>query len=179
MKHSTKGFTLIETVVSMLIVVMLSLVIVTATRTALNVRSDEEYASESELLAATVNIALGDVLHFAQYSPGTQHSGDVPAFTNRGYGILKGHLLLKDGRFYINATDRDDNDADATLLSLVSKGTYTSSTITDFTMHYDEDTQLFTGTYTIRGSRPQQIKEVTFAFRTLNEAEKQADAAEN
>lgn len=179
MKHRTKGFTLIETVVSMLIVVMLSLVIVTATRTALNVRSDEEYASESELLAATVNIALGDVLHFAQYTPGTEHSGGMPAFTNRGYGILKGHLLLKDGRFYINATDRDDNDADATLLSLVSKGTYTSSTITDFTMQYDEATQLFTGKYTIQGSRPHQTKEITFAFRTLNEAEVTADDTGN
>mgnify|MGYP001481373421 FL=1 len=105
MKRHKQGFTLIETVVALLIVTMLSVVLVTATRTALNVRSNEEFESESEMLAATVNIALGDVLHFAQYSPDAAYAGGVPAFTNRGYGILKGHILVKNGRFYINATD--------------------------------------------------------------------------
>ncbi len=175
MKRHVKGFTLIETVVALLIVTMLSVVLVTATRTALNVRSNEEFESESELLAATVNIALGDVLHFAQYSPDAEHAGsNMPAFTNRGYGILKGHILVKNGRFYINTTDCEDTDATATLLTLVSKGTYTTTSITSFTMEYDETTQLFSGTYTIQGSRSQQKKNVTFAFRTLNEAEKAA-----
>lgn len=174
MKRHKQGFTLIETVVALLIVTMLSVVLVTATRTALNVRSNEEFESESEMLAATVNIALGDVLHFAQYSPDAAYAGGVPAFTNRGYGILKGHILVKNGRFYINATDCEDTDETATLLILVSKGTYTTTSIANFTMEYDEATQLFSGGYTIQGNRPQQKKDVTFTFRALNEAEKAA-----
>ena len=90
------------------------------------------------------------------------------SFSNPGYGILRGHLLLKDGRFYINTADCGDGDADATLLSLVSSGTYTNMKIDSFTLEYDQGLGAFTGQYLIQGSRTEQTKQITFAFRPVN-----------
>lgn len=160
-----KGFTLVETLAAMLIVSLLSVALVAGVSAAINVRSGELFDSESELLASAVNTALGDLLHYSTYA---ETEREETSFSNPGYGILRGHLLLKDGRFYINTADCGDGDADATLLSLVSSGTYTNMKIDSFTLEYDQGLGAFTGQYLIQGSWTEQTKQITFAFRPVN-----------
>ena len=92
-RRKKKGFTLVETVVVTLIVAMLSALLVTGIDTAIRIRSNELFASESELLASTLNTALGDVLHYSSYDG---DEAGVPTFTNPGYGIFSGYLLVED-----------------------------------------------------------------------------------
>ena len=156
-----KGFTLVETVVVTLIVAMLSALLVTGIGTAIRIRSNELFASESELLASTLNTALGDVLHYSSYDG---DEAGVPTFTNPGYGIFSGYLLVEDGRILIS--DRPASDSGAVLLTLTGGGAYTDLSVTSFTMSYENE--IYTGSYDIQGSSPNQQKTITFAFRPIN-----------
>lgn len=156
-----KGFTLVETVVVTLIVAMLSALLVTGIGTAIRIRSNELFASESELLASTLNTALGDVLHYSSYDG---DEAGVPTFTNPGYGIFSGYLLVEDGRILIS--DRPASDSGAALLTLTGGGAYTDLSVTSFTMSYENG--IYTGSYDIQGSSPNQQKTITFAFRPIN-----------
>lgn len=160
-QRKTKGFTLIETLASMLIIAMLSICLTAGTTAALHARSNQLFASESEILADTLNTALGDILHYASYSG---KNGKNINITNQNYGIFTGRIVVKDGRFYVQ--DRPVTDANCTLLSLTGSGAYSGMTIRDFKMEYADN--VFSGSYTIAGSRTAQEKEVTFAFRALN-----------
>ena len=64
-KRWKAGFTAVEMLVVVLIVSLLTAGIITVSGAAVNVRSNELFASESEELAMTLNTALGDMLHYA------------------------------------------------------------------------------------------------------------------
>lgn len=160
--RSAKGFTLVETLAAMLIVTLLTGAIAVGTSTAVKIHSAAVFASESELLAATVNAALGDVLRYADYDPVEEDF----AITNQGYGILQGRILLRDGRLYINTSSLPDDSG--TLLILVSDGAYTTLRITDFTISYSAEDALFSGGYTITNQDGTRQRTAAFTFRPVN-----------
>ena len=138
------------------------------TMTALRTRTASRFQSESEILAATLNSALGDMLHYATCAKYIATSGLV-YINNPGYGIVNGQILDRGGRLYVNATANISVDSeDATLLTLTGAGAYTDLTVSGFKMLYDKDNCLFYGSYEING--PEQAKKtIDFAFRSLNE----------
>ena len=160
MRRRTRGFTLVETLVALLIVALLTAALMTGVAVAAGVYSDARFASESGMLANTVNTALGDILHFST----CQRDGENVSFTNRSYGITAGHFLLRDGQLLLSPTETEEEDA---LLSLISSGAYTDLQITQFSLSYDETTALFAGSYTISGTARQNT-EISFVFRSLN-----------
>lgn len=167
-QRNRRGFTLAETLAALVIVVLLAMSVQMGTMTALRTRTASRFQSESEILAATLNSALGDMLHYATCAKYIATSGLV-YINNPGYGIVNGQILAKDGRLYVNATTGlSASDPNATLLTLTGAGAYTDLTVSGFKMLYDKDNCLFYGSYEING--PEQAKKtIDFAFRSLNE----------
>lgn len=167
-QRNRRGFTLAETLAALVIVVLLAMSVQMGTMTALRTRTASRFQSESEILAATLNSALGDMLHYATCAKYIATSGLV-YINNPGYGIVNGQILAKDGRLYVNATTSlSASDPNATLLTLTGAGAYTDLTVSGFKMLYDKDNCLFYGSYEING--PEQAKKtIDFAFRSLNE----------
>ena len=167
-QRNRRGFTLAETLAALVIVVLLAMSVQMGTMTALRTRTASRFQSESEILAATLNSALGDMLHYATCARYDGAGGTV-YLNNPGYGIVNGQILAKDGRLYVNATTGlSASDPNATLLTLTGAGAYTDLTVSGFQMLYDKDNCLFYGSYEING--PEQAKKtIDFAFRSLNE----------
>ncbi len=167
-QRNRRGFTLAETLAALVIVVLLAMSVQMGTMTALRTRTASRFQSESEILAATLNSALGDMLHYATCAKYIATSGLV-YINNPGYGIVNGQILDRGGRLYVNATANISVDSeDATLLTLTGAGAYTDLTVSGFKMLYDKDNCLFYGSYEING--PEQAKKtIDFAFRSLNE----------
>ena len=167
-KRNSRGFTLAETLAALVIVVLLAMSVQMGTMTALRTRTASRFQSESEILATTLNSALGDMLHYATCARYDGAGGTV-YLNNPGYGIVNGQILTKDGRLYVNATTGlSASDPNATLLTLTGAGAYTDLTVSGFKMLYDKDNCLFYGSYEING--PEQAKKtIDFAFRSLNE----------
>ena len=167
-QRNRRGFTLAETLAALVIVVLLAMSVQMGTMTALRTRTASRFQSESEILAATLNSALGDMLHYATCAKYIATSGLV-YINNPGYGIVNGQILDRGGRLYVNATANISVDSeDSTLLTLTGAGAYTDLTVSGFKMLYDKDNCLFYGSYEING--PEQAKKtIDFAFRSLNE----------
>lgn len=167
-QRNRRGFTLAETLAALVVVILLAMSVQIGTMTALRARTASRFQSESEILATTLNSALGDMLHYATCAKYIATSGLV-YINNPGYGIVNGQILTKDGRLYVNATTGlSASDPNATLLTLTGAGAYTDLTVSGFKMLYDKDNCLFYGSYEING--PEQAKKtIDFAFRSLNE----------
>ncbi len=167
-QRNRRGFTLAETLAALVIVVLLAMSVQMGTMTALRTRTASRFQSESEILAATLNSALGDMLHYATCARYDGAGGTV-YLNNPGYGIVNGQILDRGGRLYVNATANISVDSeDATLLTLTGAGAYTDLTVSDFQIAYLWPDCMFTGSYVIHG--PEQAeKEIQFAFRAINE----------
>lgn len=167
-KRWKAGFTAVEMLVVVLIVSLLTAGIITVSGAAVNVRSNELFASESEELAMTLNTALGDMLHYAT-GVKTDAGKQVVDLTNLNYGIKNGSFLLKNGQLYLNTTDATAENNRT--LPLVSAGTYTNMKLESFSITYDKTENLFQGSYEIKGPGDNQQKEIQFVFRPMNQPE--------
>lgn len=167
-KRWKAGFTAVEMLVVVLIVSLLTAGIITVSGAAVNVRSNELFASESEELAMTLNTALGDMLHYAT-GVKTGEGNRVVGLTNLNYGIKNGSFLLQNEQLYLNTTAATAENNRT--LPLVSAGTYTNMKLESFSITYDRTQNLFQGSYEIKGPRDNQKKEIQFVFRPMNQPE--------
>lgn len=190
-RRRSKGFTLVETLASMVILIMLVSVIGTGVSASMKTYRDLTFVSESDILASTIYTAMSDVLRFADYE--AEQDGTI-YFTNVNYGISKGYIFLQNGMFMIylgngniESTNESTNSItenyaaksltessdDPYTFYIVNKGSYTSMSIVEstgddgFSMTYDEDQGVFSGSYTIQDRTGEFKKKETFAFRTL------------
>lgn len=164
MKNRRKrGFTFVETLVSLLIVTLLSMAVMTGIRVAWSAHENALFSSESEILADTINTSLGDLLHYASYDQ-TESDGTIQ-FSSQEYGVLKGCIYINKGRLYVKTSSEEN----AGQLRLVNEGAYTSIDIDAFQISYDSEKNQFTGSYTLKGSR-MQTKEITFTFESINQS---------
>lgn len=167
-KRSSRGFTLAETLAALVVVILLAMSVQIGTMTALRTRTASRFQSESEILAATLNSALGDMLHYATCAKYVA-TDNLLYINNPGYGIVNGQILAKDGRLYVNATTNlSADDPNATLLTLTGAGAYTDLTVDSLEMSYSWQNCLFSGSYVIHGPEKAQ-KKIEFTFRALNE----------
>lgn len=116
------GMTLMEIMVSILILTILVVGMGTGMSTALEVYKKANFESKSATLADTVNTSMSDVLHYAQNVDAT---GESPIFTNVDSNLLKVCFAIKDpdangaGVLCLrNASNKD--------VLLFSRGTYGS-----------------------------------------------------
>lgn len=170
-RRNQKGFTLVETLVCILIIALLSAVTLTGIRTAWSVHEDALFESESEILANTINSALGDILHYSSYDSSSTGTSSVVLFTNQNYGILRGNIGVDrtTGRFFVKVTDTTN----ATKRVLINEKAYTNIKVKDFTMYFNNYNGLdnvdytYNGSYTLVGPSGQE-KKIDFVFRPVN-----------
>lgn len=164
---SQKGFSLFESLVALFIISILTVGITTAVNAAANVYKKSLFVSEGEMLAATIDIALSDLLRF---SSDVMEEGGVVKLTNLGYNVRKGHLFLDSGLLYLNLTDEKPDDAlDAPLAPLINLGAYSSMKIKEgsFKLNYAEG--VFSGQYVIQSKDDSTLeKRYEFYFRTVD-----------
>ncbi len=169
MKNQRKsaGFTLVETLVSLVILVMLISVVSVGVDTAMRAYRSITFASESDLLSSTIQASLSDILRFAVCEEGDPEAdGAEFSITNESYGMSKGSLFLdnENGRIMVNLGGASEHGSDDTFF-LVNDGAYTSMKITSFTIRYENG--LFSGSYTIESANGQFTKTKDYTFRTL------------
>ncbi len=159
------GFSLFESIVALLIISLLTIGITTAVNAAADIYKKSLFVSEGEVLAATVDTALSDVLRF---SSAINKEDGVIQFTNANYSVNNGHFVLNDGWLYLNLTNEKADDAeDAPLVALLNGGIYTSMRIDSFTLNYDKG--VFSGNYVIQSKKDSALeKSYDFYFRTLS-----------
>jgi Tfp pilus assembly protein PilV len=159
------GFSLFESMVALLIISILTIGITTAVNAAASIYKKSLFVSEGEVLAATIDTALSDVLRFS--SSVSEEDGKIQ-ITNENYSVVKGHFVLKKGWLYLNLTDeKADGADDAPLVALINGGTYTSMKIDSFTLNYKDG--VFSGSYVIQSKDDSNLrKKYTFIFRTLS-----------
>lgn len=158
--RKSQGFTLVETIVSLAILVMLISVISVGVNTAMKAYESVTFTSESDLLSSTIQTALADILRYAVYN---EEEGEV-VITNESYGISKGSFFLENGRVMVNMGGAGEGGMADTFF-LVNDGVYTSMKITEFKVTYEEG--LFSGEYVIESNSGKFTKMKEFAFRTL------------
>lgn len=144
--RSAKGFTLIEILVSMLILTFLVIGMGPGMKTALSVYQESTFQSSSTALIGTVNATLGDVLRYAE-DVGIVEDGNTFTFSNADYGMQNATLMLSEsGDKVIVVKDHNGNE-----LPLLPEGAYPNMEITAFSARYNGN-GLFTVEYTIKST---------------------------
>ena len=152
------GLTLIEMVAAIAVLALLASAMTSGLAVSTRSYRESVFVSDSETLCDTISIALSDILRYAAYES-TDASGIV-FFANEEYSIpSSGRLMNENGRIYI-ASDGNQR-------LIVNSGAYTSLDVQDFTMQYDEDTNTYSGTYTVASKDGAMTKACEFAYRSL------------
>ncbi|MEG1578144.1 MAG: prepilin-type N-terminal cleavage/methylation domain-containing protein [Oscillospiraceae bacterium] len=167
-KRATRGFTVVEMLMAMLILAIVGVGLTTGISSAIGVYHTSVFTSESQLLTGTLDTALADVLRYAKYEKAaTEEEGDTTAhFSNTNYRVVNGSLLADEGRLKMNPTDGEPTKD--TLLNLLSDSAYSTMSLRDLTLKYEDTTHVFSGSYTLVSTRDSTLtKTVNFAYRTL------------
>lgn len=194
MKNSKRGISLIETLVTVLIVTLLSVGIGVGINSGLRVYQDSAFLADSGILSDILNTSLEDALQFSNSvtkNPGKlEDSGrnelsseDVPfVFTNYEYGI-------RDGYFWLEPSGENDSSGILQIKNLITTdkkqlintGAYPNLGIRNFKIEYfPPDSKV--GEKTVRGDyfsvsyqiydkrSADRVRDVTATIRVLNPA---------
>ncbi|MEA4971832.1 MAG: type II secretion system protein [Candidatus Metalachnospira sp.] len=159
------GFTLLESIVTLTIVLIITVCVTIGISASNRLYRKSLFYSESEILSSIIDVALSDILRYS--SNVTSLDGKV-SFSNINYGVANGHLLVKDGRIYINLSDENPDDVSGShLKTLVGNNTYTSINASALTIDYSDE--IYTGSYTLTSTLDTSLsKTFEFTFRTLS-----------
>lgn len=158
------GFTLMEVLVSMLILTFLVVGMGPGMKTALSVYQESTFQSSSTALTGTLNATLEDVL---RYGEDIEVAADgTVTFTNLDYGLQGAQFLCWDNKNDPNApsvvTVKDRRGEKV----LLPEGSYPNMEITAFGIKYDNG--VFTVTYTIESTVVSDSRDVTLTVAALN-----------
>lgn len=159
------GFSLLESMITLTIVLLLTITVTVGISASNRLYRKSLFYSESEILSSTIDIALSDVL---RYSYNVAAGDDVIMFSNNNYSVVNGHLLVKDGRIYINLSDEHSDDVMGPYLkTLIGNNTYTNINATEMSLDYSDG--VYTGSYTLTSNFDTTLsKTFDFTFRTLS-----------
>lgn len=176
------GFTMIELLVSVVIMVFLLIGMGVGMDSGGKVYRDASFETDSAMLAETLNNSIGDILRYSrdvrknegifQDAHGNILTrGKVPfLFTNVEYGVQDAYLCLQDNVFEI--CDLKGSES----VELVNAGAYPNLSVKDFKLTYvspEEDTAGNTGyaevSYVIQSlSNPSLSKQISTVIRFMN-----------
>ncbi len=187
MSSPSPGFTLIETLAAIVIIVLVSGLIATGASVAVRVMHQSTQVSDAAVLASTLNTRMGDILRYASVevdgsgSVQTTTSGDVLFDSTEvtdadGATLRAAHLttVLADGAGHNPIVIREGEGIATIDIPIVNSGSYGELAITHFTLSYAGG--VFTGSYTIvpvdevSSASPSFSREVTFSYRSLVDA---------
>lgn len=160
--RKNKGFTLVETLAAMLIVVMISAVMVAGINSAITVYKKSTFLSESETLVSTLNTRLSDILRYAQYD--STDASAVVHFTNYSENIGKGTLTLYNDKIMIVPDNKGAGPSE--YRGITSDISYTTMKISDFTLTYKDG--VYSGSYKVTSSAVNTTpRTVKFSYMSL------------
>ena len=167
---SKKGFTMIEMLVCVVTLILLCMIVTTGSNLATMSMNASLFESESQMMKATLDICIGDLLRHAT-DVREEEDGRV-IFTNDAYFIDDGYIFIqtKDsgitGAGYLVCSS--NIDLSTTGLLVANRGIYVNGMyIKDFELDYHEDTHVFTGSYVIVSKLTTATKKCEFSFRSI------------
>lgn len=174
-RNNRQGFTLVELLCAMLVMALLGMVVSVGISTAVRIQRESTFIAHSDVLTATLNTSMSDVLRFSSVNTQKTEERDDGRiyFSNQEYMITDGYIFVDtDGHVGVHMNDTDD-----TVRYFISNGTYTGLEVQaegaasegGFSLSYDKDTRLFTGSYTVREKTSGEplTKTSEFAFRCM------------
>lgn len=170
------GFTLMEVLVSMLILTFLVIGMGPGMKTAMTVYQESTFQSSSTALIGTMNATLGDVLRYAEdVEKGEKVSSEGESdkfaftFTNTDYGLQNVSLVGSNGTENGVFTRKEVKNSEPVYKSLLPEGSYPNMKITAFSVTYD-GTGLFTVRYIIESTVKSDLKTdlITHTIAMLN-----------
>ncbi len=174
-----KGFTLVEMLMCMLILILLSGICNIGMTIAWSSYNSNVFESDSQMLASSVNTYLADVLRYASAvtTVGDEDGSDsktVTAISNSSYSIQNGNIVVSardyenntGGRFQIKKTEDDEAP-----VFLIGESQYADNMyVESFELNYDADTGMFFGSYIIKSTIVNDIeKKHEFSYRRVNQ----------
>ncbi len=186
---SKGGFTLIEMLATLLILVFLVLGIGTGMDSALRIYDEARFESNSAAMANIVNTSLGDILRYSENltTPGDEGFLDssntkVPdvefVFTNYEYAVRDAYFSLKNSSNTTDGILRMRNLRDGNVIELVNTGAYPDLKIGTFNITYNakgsDDNGNPTGgyfdvSYTVYSTKDESLtRNVSYIVRCMN-----------
>jgi prepilin-type N-terminal cleavage/methylation domain-containing protein len=179
--RASKGFTLVEMLVSILIVALASGLIATGVSVAVRVMHQSTQISNAAVFASTFDTRINDTLRYASVEVDkngvvqTTTAGDVLFDSDEvidadGATAEAAYLTISTAANYAVVV-REGQGTATTDISLVNSGLYEGFAITHFTLSYANG--VFTGSYTIvpadevSSTSPSFSRTVTFSCRSL------------
>lgn len=191
--RANSGFSLIEMMCALLILVLLTMGITTSVNAGVNIYRDATFEAESATLSGILNTSLGDILRYSfdirlmsddellekGYDAGIPQIGDNSkrwVFTSMDYGI-------QDAYFYIPPHISGGNKGpvqlknlkNANVVELVNTGAYPDLVVKDFKISYSErrapgvDGGYFEISYTIASTTMDKTRKVETIVRVMND----------
>lgn len=165
------GFTLIEMMVTILILVILVVGMGTGMSAAVRVYQESVFESDSASLAGILNTTLGDVFRYSEKIDAsgsfTAYTGDPLdigfVFTNMEYGVRDGYLVADGPQ---SSSIRMKNIHNSNVVDLVNGGSYPNMKIENFSVTLAD--YVFIVRYTIKSTTSDNSKDVVNYFRQLN-----------
>ena len=169
---SKAGLTLVETIVSLLILVFMVIGMGPSMDTAAHIYKDANFEADSSMLSSIVNNAMGDVLRFAEKIDTTDMNGrdlpeDIPfVFTSYDYRIQDGYFCLPTDETGILQMKNLRNGSS---IDLVNTGAYPDLKVSNLAIVYDQRKGVFTITYQISSiSDTSNVRDITYIVRRLS-----------
>ena len=197
---SKSGFTLIEMMVTIAILVMLVVGIDTGMNSGMRIYNDSIFHAHTSSLDEILSTSMGDILRYSEnIQPyGIEVNSSHYMFTNYEYGAVDaGFNLSPDGivvlKNHVNQNSAEPEPESATEpvstdIELFSKGAYPDLKVTDlnvdFTHHKEPQPEdateirgnYFTVTYTISNVSNTKSRDFTHVIRVLNPPAQEAGA---
>lgn len=176
---NAKGFTLVETLTCMIMLVLLGGICSTGMNVAMKSYQKTVFESNSQTLASSLELYINDILRYATDvktdadAEAVEGYRPVEGFTNPAYQMYEGMIAVstagetKDKMVIYTRPD----EATRKEFLLVGLGMYGNDMyVADFTLKYNATTQWFEGEYKIKSVRmSSMVRTYTFGCRTISE----------
>ena len=172
-QKKNKGFTLVETLVAIVILLLMTAGLTIGISAAAKTYKQITFTNNSETLRDTINTAFSDVLRYAR---NIEADGQHVYFSTNDYqaGVISGYVTLdSEGKLII--VNRDDRSIQN---SLMNDKVYAGLHLENFTLTYteaDADANanagtggIFTGRYTITDKTGTYNKQGYFKYKVIN-----------
>lgn len=159
------GFTLIEMLACTVTLILIGLICSAGMNLATMSLRESTFESDSQMLGSTINMYVGDILrHVTEVD--VEADGTVRSFTNDSYYIDEGNFVISEAGYLLCTSQLALESVEGTML--VNEGAYVGNLyIKDFTLKYDTEKKVFSGSYVIVSSLTTNTKLCEFSYRTI------------
>ena len=174
---SKAGITLIEMMVSLLILVFLVVGMGPGMETASRIYREATFETDSGMLARIINNAMGDILRYAEDVDTEKnwkndpHPPEIPfVFTSYDYRIQDAYFYLpEDANGNAKGVLQMKNLRNGSIVDLVNTGAYPDLQLSGLEVVFDKDNGIFTIRYIISSiSDPAKTRDISHVVRLMN-----------